>query len=118
VIYLDLTDLLHIATRTLGSFELRDVGLLEAAAARPQAIAYGQDAYPTLPLKAAALLHSIARSDALVDGNKRLALSATMVFLGINGTRLALTNDAAFDLVYAVAAGQLTDLAAIAAAIG
>jgi death-on-curing protein len=114
VIYLTLDDLLHVADRTLGEFQVRDAGLLESAAARPQATAFGADAYPRLPEKAAALLHSLARNHPLVDGNKRLALAATIAFLGLNGRRLALTNDEAYDLVVAVAAGSLDDIAAIA----
>ena len=81
MIYLDLEDLLHIARRILPSVELRDVGLLESAAARPQSSAFGEDAYPSLHSKAAALLHSIARNHALVDGNT-LALAANFAFYG------------------------------------
>ena len=80
---------------------------MKSAAARPQATAFGADAYPDLHTKAAALLHSLARNHALLDGNKRLALAAVIAFYGINGRRLTLTNDAAYELVMAVAAGQL-----------
>jgi death-on-curing protein len=114
VIYLDLDDLLHVAKRTLGEVQLRDVGLLESAAARPQATAFGKDAYPTVHTKAAALLHSIAGNHALVDGNKRLALAAVIAFYGLNGIRLTLTNDEAYDLVDAVAGGDLDEVAPIA----
>ena len=108
MIYLTLPELLHVAERALGSeAPVRDHGLLQSALARPQASAFGRDAYPSLEEKAAALLHSLARNHALVDGNKRLALAATITFLGINSVRLALTNDEAYDLVMAVAAGQL-----------
>jgi death on curing protein len=65
--------------------------------------------------KAAALLHSLARNHALVDGNKRLALGALIAFYGINGRRLALTNDAAYDLVMQIATGQLDSVSDIAA---
>ena len=78
MIYLTLPELLHVAERTLGDgYAVRDFGLLEAALARPRATAFGKDAYPDLDARAAALLHSIARNHALVDGNKRLAWSAT-----------------------------------------
>ena len=97
MIYLDLDDLLHVAARTLGDVRVRDVGLLESALARPGATAFGEDAYPTVHGKGAALLHSLARSQALVDGNKRLALAATIAFLGLNGLRLTLSNDDAYD---------------------
>lgn len=108
MIYLTLPELLHIAGRTLGSEpDVRDYGLLESAAARPQATAFGGDAYPDLDAKAAALLHSLARNHALVDGNKRLALAAVIAFYGVNGRRLTLTNDQAYDLVIDVATGAL-----------
>ena len=118
MIFLTLTELLHVAERTLGpGVEVRDIGLLEAAVARPQATAFGQDAYPTLDTKAAALLHSIARNHALIDGNKGLALAATIAFYGLNGRRLTLTNDAAYNLVMDVAAGKLDRVDDIAAVL-
>jgi len=119
VIYLTVPELLHVAERALGGKpEVRDVGLLEAAAARPSATAFGHDAYPDLEAKAAALLHSLARNHALLDGNKRLALAGVIAFYGINGRRLALTNDEAYDLVMAVADGRLDAVSDIAAALG
>ena len=118
MIFLDLEALLHIATRTLETDPVvRDYGLLESALARPQASAFGEDAYATIHQKAAALLHSLARNHALVDGNKRLALASTIAFLGINGLRLTLTNDEAYDLVISVATGDLEDVTQIAAVI-
>jgi death-on-curing protein len=116
VIFLTVAELLHVGQRALG-FEpkIRDIGLLEAAAARPAASAFGQDAYQDLDTKAAALLHSLARNHALVDGNKRLALAAVIAFYGINGRRLTLTNDQAFELVMAVADGRLDAVGDIAA---
>jgi death-on-curing protein len=107
VIYLDLEDLLYVAERTLGNVEIRDLGLLEAAAARPQASAFGEDAYPSTLEKAAALVHSIARNHALVDGNKRLALAGGLAFLRINGVRLTMSNDEAYDLIISIATGRL-----------
>lgn len=115
MIFLDLEDLLHVAERaTGGSVEVRDIGLLESAAARPRASAFGADAYATLHDKAAALLHSIVRNHALVDGNKRLGLAAVIAFYGVNGRRLTMTNDEAYDLVIAVASGNVEDVAQIA----
>jgi death on curing protein len=110
VIYLDVEDLLHIAERTLGNVEIRDLGLLEAAAARPQASAFGEDAYPSTLEKAAALIHSVARNHALVDGNKRLALAGGIAFLGINGLRLTMSNDEAYELIISIATGELDDV--------
>ena len=115
MIYLTLAELVYIAERATGSKVLvRDAGLLESAAVRPQATVFGADAYPDLDSKAAALLHSLARNHALVDGNQRLALAAVIAFYGMNGRRLTLTNDAAYDLVIQVAAGQLDSVSDIA----
>ena len=116
MIFLTLPELLYVAERTLGpGVEVRDYGLLEAALARPQATAFGKDAYPGMDRKAAALLHSVARNHALVDGNKRLALAALIAFYGLNGRRLSLTNDEAYDLVMKVAAGERDTVDGIAA---
>jgi death on curing protein len=115
VIYLTLPELLHVAQRVLGAEPaVRDIGLLESALARPQATAFGADAYPDLDAKAAALLHSLAHNHALVDGNKRLALAGVIAFYGVNGLRLTLTNDEAYELVIAVADGTLDDVEEIA----
>ncbi|MFF0448236.1 type II toxin-antitoxin system death-on-curing family toxin [Streptomyces sp. NPDC004609] len=91
--YLTLPELLNLAER-LGTPDVRDYGLLDSALARPQSSVFGQDAYPDVWHKAAALMESIARNHALVDGNKRLAWYATWVFLHMNGHPL----DAAFDV--------------------
>jgi death on curing protein len=108
VIYLTLAELVYVAERALGHEpKVRDYGLLESAAARPQSTAFGEDAYPDMDTKAAALLHSLARNHALVDGNKRLALAAVIAFYGVNGRRLTPTNDQAYELIMSVASGRL-----------
>ncbi|MPY84435.1 MAG: type II toxin-antitoxin system death-on-curing family toxin [Actinophytocola sp.] len=118
MIHLEYGDLLHVADRTLaGDVAIRDAGMLQAALARPKATVFGKDAYPSITEKAAALLHSLARNHGLIDGNKRLALAATFTFLGVNGLRLTLTNDAAYDLVMEVAAGEVEDIGVIAAGL-
>jgi death-on-curing protein len=104
--YLTLEDLLEMVRRA-GVGPVRDVGLLDAAVSRPRSSAFGQDAYPTLELKAAALLHSLVRNHALVDGNKRLGWLATAVFLDLNGRPVQLDDDRAFVLVMQVAEGAL-----------
>jgi death-on-curing protein len=104
--YLTLEDVLGLVN-ALGAGPVRDLGLLDSACHRPQAGFFAQEAYPTLAAKAAALMHSLAGNHALVDGNKRLALLATTVFLRVNGYSLDLTDDEAFDLTMCVAAGQL-----------
>lgn len=115
MIYLTLPELLHVAERTLsGAVAVRDYGLLESALARPQTTVFGADAYDTVEDKAAALLHSLARNHALIDGNKRLALAAMIAFLGVNGRKLTLSNDQAYDLVMSVATGEMDDTPTIA----
>ncbi|HEY5822361.1 MAG TPA: type II toxin-antitoxin system death-on-curing family toxin [Propionibacteriaceae bacterium] len=115
MIFLTLAEVLVVAGRTLDAeVQVRDAGLLESAVARPQTTVFGEDAYPTLHAKAAALLHSLARNHALVDGNKRLALAATLTFLGVNGLQLTMSNDEAYDFVIAVATGALGDVGDLA----
>ena len=110
--YLDVEDLVGFVRR-LRVGPVRDVGLLDSAAQRPRSSAFGEDAYPTLSLKAAALLHGLAGNHALVDGNKRIAWLATTVFLDLNGCRSDLDDQTAFELVMDVAAGDL-DVGSIA----
>jgi len=118
MIFLDLEGLLHVAERTLGMAPVvRDHGLLESALGRPQATVFGEDAYIGIHEKAAALLHSLARNHALVDGNKRLALAATIAFYGINGFRLTLSSDEAYRLVMSVATGELEEVSVIASSL-
>ncbi len=88
--------------------------MLDAEQARPRATAFGADAYPTLEEKSAALLHLLGRYRALVDDHKRLALAATIALFGIDGRRLVLTNEEAYDLVIAVATAKLDDVGGIA----
>ena len=107
MIYLTLTELLHVAGRVLGpEVAVRDYGLLEAALARPQATAFGKDAYPSLDAKAAALLHSLAYHHVFMDGNKRTAVIAVTAFLELNGYQVTWTHDAQYPYVLEVAQGQ------------
>ena len=107
--YLDLDDLIELSILLLGEpAPIRDVGLLGSAAARPQTTAFGEDAYPDIWTKSAALLQSILKNHALIDGNKRLGWLATAVFLELNGEAPSmLSNEVVYELVYAVAAGEL-----------
>ena len=114
--YLDLEDLLAAATAALAQPPaVRDLGILEAAAARPWATAYGEEIYPDLHTKAAALLHSLVTGHPLVDGNKRLGWIATRLFYRINDSDIQAPEDAVFDLVTKIADGSIRDVAAIAA---
>ena len=118
MIYLTLPELLRVPERVLaGDVVVRDHGLLESALTRPRTTVFGQDAYPSLDGKPAALLHSLARSQALVDGDKRLALAGVIAFYGVNGRRLTLTNDEAYDLIVAVATGELDSVQKITSAL-
>jgi death-on-curing protein len=106
---------LRIARQAVGGpVHVRDLGLLDAGVHRPRASVLGQDAYPELFTKAAALLHSLARSHPLVDGDKRLAWLATYVFCAKNGVELDPVDDDAYDLVVGVAAGAIDDVGEIA----
>jgi death-on-curing protein len=74
-------DVEMINARFIGPDKLRDFGALDSAVMRPQATAFGEDAYPTIHEKAGAMLHSLARNHPFLDGNKRTAWAATSVFL-------------------------------------
>jgi death-on-curing protein len=105
--YLTTEDLLAIAEE-LGALTVRDFGLLDSAAHRPQATAFGDDAYPELNTKAAVLLESIVRNHPLVDGNKRLSWVAVVVFYRLNGIAVHAPEDPAYDLIIGVAEGRVT----------
>ena len=111
--YLDIEDVVAMI-RTLGVGPIRDLGLLDSAVNRPRSSAFGEDAYETLNLKAAALLHSMTKNHALVDGNKRLAWLSTVVFCDLNGFAPNLKDDDAFQLVWDIASSAEDDITAIA----
>ena len=71
-----------------GSHGIRDLGLIESAVERPKATFDGIDLYPDIFTKAAALMHSLLKNHAFVDGNKRTAYSSCGVFLKMNGYKL------------------------------
>lgn len=106
VAYLSTEDLLHLAAR-LGVLDVRDIGLLDSAALRPQSVVYGTQSYPMLGDKAAALMESIVGNHPLVDGNKRLGFAAVAVFLEINDVPLVISNDEAYEFTMKVAAGEV-----------
>lgn len=105
--YLSVDDLLEIAAGVVGRVDVRDIGLLAGAAARPASAVFGTEAYPSFPEKVAALLHALARNHPLLDGNKRLAWSAARVFCLLNGRDLQFDIDEAEAMMLAVAAGHL-----------
>lgn len=119
--YLTLSELIYINGRVLnnarimsGQQKVRDLGLLEAAVARPSSSAFGEDAYPTLNEKAAALFHSVARNHPFTDGNKRTATVATIFMFTVNGQRIVWQPAEALSMILSVAEGQC-DLYALAA---
>jgi death-on-curing protein len=82
----------RLIEETGGSYGLRDLTLLESAAARPKATFDGEDLYPDLFSKAAALMDSLIHNHPFVDGNKRIGITAVGLFLLGNGHRLAASN--------------------------
>lgn len=105
--FLTLDDLLEIGAALIPDFRVRDIGLLESAAMRPQTSVYGHDAYPGFSEKVAALVHSLARNHALVDGNKRIAWSAGRIFSLMNGRDLVMPIDDAERMILTVAQGTM-----------
>jgi death-on-curing protein len=106
VVYLSTEDLLSLAD-DLGVLVVRDIGLLDSAAYRPQSTVFGGEAYASLHQKAAVLLESIVRNHPLIDGNKRLGWLALCVFYGLNGIHVDVADDDAYALIIALARGQL-----------
>jgi death-on-curing protein len=90
-----------------GKQKVRDMDLLEAAVGRPMQSVFGEDAYPTLPEKAAALLHSIARNHPFADGNKRTATVAALFMLRVNGWTVNWQPEAALEAIMQMAEGRM-----------
>lgn len=107
--YLTMRQVMVIAREAVGAdVQLADPGLLASALTRPSMSVFGADAYDSIERKAAAQLESIARNHTLVDGNKRLAWVATVIFLRINGFNLYADADDGEAFVLAVAADHLS----------
>ena len=113
MIYLELDDVLAIACEVLQLeadeiLRVTDLGLADSAIARPQAGFGDEEFYPTIEAKAASLLFGLARNHAFIDGNKRIAVLATLQFLNSNGLDLDLTpSEEAFKTVIRVAKGDM-----------
>lgn len=110
MLFLSSADVLRIADRALGDFQVRDAGLIESAVARPRTMVNGEWAYRDAASMAAALTQSIVGNHCLIDGNKRLGLACLLTFLRMNGWRLTMTNEEAYVFIYAVASGDLRDI--------
>ena len=89
-----------------GSGGIRDLGLLSSALAAPAATFDGEYLHPTLFEMAAAYLFHLAKNHPFVDGNKRVALAATLAFLWLNAFEVVAEPVALGDLVLAVATGE------------
>lgn len=116
--YLSAEELVELARIAAGpQVAVRDLGLLESAAARPGTVVFGTEAYESLLEKAAALLHSVVSNHPLVDGNKRLGFLAAATFLELNGVRLKPADqieDRAYDLIIEVASGGFAEVVKLA----
>ena len=111
ILYLSLEQVQRIHERQIetfgGSPGLRDRGALEAAVARPSMTFGGEDLYPDLPSKSAALLHSLVANHAFVDGNKRVGMATAELFLLVNGLEILATDDELEELTLQIARGEL-----------
>jgi len=76
-----------------GSHGIRDLGLIQSAIARPQSSFGGDDLYPNVFNKAAALFHSLMFNHAFIDGNKRTTIASTARFLSLNGFELDVSQE-------------------------
>lgn len=114
--YVTLEDLLQVVRRL--DAQVRDLGLLASAVARPQTTIFGADAYPDVSTKAAALMHSLCGNHALVDGNKRIAWVSMRLFLALNGLALEASEDEAVEFTLGVADGGIDDVERMAVWIG
>ena len=106
ITYVELSDALEVIQK-LGFF-VKDVGLLDSALARPRTTVFGEDAYPSLPIKAAAMSHSIIKNHALVDGNKRTTWALMVAFLFLNDFKHNFTADEGYDWTLALATDAIT----------
>jgi death-on-curing protein len=104
--YLELEDALQQIS--VAGFYVKDLGLLDSALARPRTTLFGDDAYPTLELKAAAMVHSIIKNHAMVDGNKRTSWFMLSSFLYINGYFIEMTADQGMEFTLGIATDKLT----------
>lgn len=111
--YVTLSELIYINGTVLntpeiveGRRQIRDIALLDAAVARPAQSAFGEDAYPTLAQKAAALLHSVARNHPFADGNKRTAAVGAVFLLRVNGQAVCWVQEEALTMILRTAEGN------------
>ena len=106
-----MTEFLHLddALRQVDAlgFYVKDPGLLEGALARPRTTVFGEDAYPTISLKAAALMHSVIKNHPMIDGNKRTSWVLMVSFLWINGYKHNMSTEVGFNLTLGIDESQI-----------
>ena len=109
--YLSLAQILHLHEAQIDAFGgaggTRDKGALESAVARPTMTFGGEDLYPDVAAKAAALMHSLVLNHPFVDGNKRVGAAAAEFMALLNGFELKASDDELEDLTLAVAKGEM-----------
>ena len=115
--YLGLEEVIEIGEALIPDFRIRDIGLLESAVHRPATVIYGQEAYPSIEGKIAALMHSLAANHALIDGNKRLTWSSGRLFAILNNLDFYVGIDEAEGVIISLASGEL-DAKSLAPIIG
>jgi death on curing protein len=98
----------RLIAKTWGGHGLRDLGMLLSALGRPQGTFDGKDLYSDLYSKTAALMDSLVRNHPFVDGNKRIAITAAALFLGMNGYRLIVENEEMVRFTLACAQSHLS----------
>lgn len=96
----------RLIAETGGEHGLRDLGLLQSAVSRPQAVFDGNELYPDIVHKAAALLDSLINNHPFVDGNKRTGITATAMFLQMNEYSLTASNQDVVSFVLSLASGK------------
>jgi death-on-curing protein len=111
IAYLSVTQVIELHRKQVlrfgGARGLRDRGSLEAAVARPAMTFGGEDLYPDLPSKAAAMMHSLVLNHPFLDGNKRVAAHAALVLLLVNGWEFDVMSEDLSATTLAVAAGEM-----------
>lgn len=110
-VYLSLEQVLELHAQQVrrfgGAAGLRDRGALEAAVARPQMTFGGEDLYPDVEAKAAAVLQSLVMNHPFVDGNKRTGAVVAELFLNLNDVELTAGDDELVEVTLAVARGEV-----------
>lgn len=105
--YLAVSEVVLINQQEIGNDLLADFGLLEAAVLRPQQSVFGADAYPDIHTKAAAMMHSLIRNHAFIDGNKRTGVLAAILFYNLNGFQIDAAQEDVVALAVDIAEGQI-----------